>query len=186
MPLIPQIACYGATGFWQGSDLDREVQPTESVPASSLADPTVRQFYEAFASNHHDSVPPEFGRALVRSYFSFQVFDIVDRTLFIRDMALGGPFFSEFLLMAIYAAGIRMMDGIALADRVNQSDMFAQMAKKLLWQELDGPSKITTIQGLLILSGRECAMGAPAQGWTHAGMVGRKGIPRLTLSRLSD
>ena len=72
-------------------------------------------------------------------------------------MALGGPFFSEFLLMAIYAAGIRMMDGIALADRVNQSDMFAQMAKKLLWQELDGPSKITTIQGLSLQPKRpEC------------------------------
>ena len=102
-------------------------------------------------------------------------------------MALGGEYFSDFLLMSLYASGTRMVDGLGEEDRKAQGDLFTRLARDLLAKEMEKPSKITTIrepcssysravsaqqaEGLLVLSGRECAIGNVSQGWLHAGMV---------------
>lgn len=62
------------------------------------------------------------------------------------DMALGGPFFSKFLLITIYAVATRMIDGLSEHERRAQGDLFTKMATDLLSVELQGPSKITTIR----------------------------------------
>lgn len=135
-------------------------------------DPALTQLYQTLASSRHVGVDPEFGKDLLDCYFSYQVFNTIDRSAFMRDMALGGTCFSDFLLVAIYSCGIRMIDGLEPDERQAHSERFAQSSKELLAQELDGSSKIATVQGLLLLSWRECAVGEVSKGWTHTGLVG--------------
>ncbi|RSH80831.1 hypothetical protein EHS25_007000 [Saitozyma podzolica] len=88
-------------------------------------------------------------------------------------MVLGGTCFSEFLLMVLYACASRMIDGLTEEQKLAQGDLFVKLAKAYLAKEMEGPTKITTIQGLLLLSGRECALGDISQGWNHAGLATR-------------
>jgi hypothetical protein len=126
----------------------------------------------ALATSKHISVAPEIGNSLLECFFCYQDFHTVQQSVFMRDMALDGPFCSKFLLMAIYTSATRMIDGLSADERRVQGDVFAKLAGEYLAQELEGPSKITTAQGLLLLSGRECALGNVSQGWNHAGLVG--------------
>lgn len=100
-----------------------------------------------------------------------------------RDMALGGPMFSEFLLMTMYTSATSKIDSLEPEERINQERLFSQLAKEYLTKEMEGPTKITTIQGLLLLSGRECATGNVSQGWNHAGLVSLMST-RLTWIRI--
>ena len=70
-----------------------------------------------------------------------------------------------------YASANRIIDGMDGQERRTQGDIFARLARDMLTNELEGPSKITTAQGLLLLSERECALGRPSQGWNYAGLV---------------
>lgn len=49
---------------------------------------------------------------------------------------------------------------------------FMHEAKQLLLLEMEEVKpKIPTIQGLLILGGRQCAIGKSSEGWLYTGMV---------------
>ena len=88
-------------------------------------------------------------------------------------MALGGPYFSQFLLNVIYAHASRHVpEHDPIYAQVGQGERFLARAKGLLVDELgaDRPS-IPTIQGLLILGGRQCAIGKSSEGWLYTGMV---------------
>lgn len=61
-----------------------------------------------------------------------------------------------------------MTDGLDIEDRNTQGALFERLAKEYLAKEMEGPTKITTIKGLLLLSGRDCALGNIGQGWNHA------------------
>lgn len=136
-----------------------------------MTDPAFAPIFQALAASKHISVAPKLGDALLEAYFCYQVFNIIQRSTFLRDMALGGPLFSDFLLMCMYASATRMIDGLDMEERRTQGDLFVRLAKEYLARELEGPTKITTIEGLLLLSGRECALGNVSQGWNHAGLV---------------
>jgi hypothetical protein len=88
-------------------------------------------------------------------------------------MALGGPYYSEFLLMSIFALAARHVDDNSPEYReLARGEKFLDMAKSLLLAELSQPKpKIPTIQGLLILGGRQCAIGNSSEGWLYTGMV---------------
>lgn len=88
-------------------------------------------------------------------------------------MALGGPYYSEFLLMSIFALAARHVDNNSPEYfELAQGEKFLDMAKSLLLAELSQPKpKIPTIQGLLILGGRQCAIGNSSEGWLYTGMV---------------
>ena len=90
-----------------------------------------------------------------------------------RDMALNGPYFSEFLLMAIYAAATRKIDGLNMADRAVQGELFMKLAKEYLMKDLEKPPTVPLIQGLLLLSSTQLAEGQSSGGWLHAGMAFR-------------
>ena len=147
-----------------------------SNDTETFDEPGLLPLYQAFASSRHVTVDPHIGDALIECYFSHSapIFNFVTKSLFLRDMALSGPFFSDFLLMALYASGTRMIDGLDEKERQAQGDLFARLARELLATELGGPSKITTIQGLLCLAGRECAVGHPSQGWNLTGIVSKE------------
>ena len=92
---------------------------------------------------------------------------------FLRDMALGGPYFSKFLLMSIYAlAGRHSSLDSDETSMVRKGEVFMEKAKLLLLDEISSPKpKIPTIQALLILGGRQCAVGKISEGWLYTGMV---------------
>jgi hypothetical protein len=107
--------------------------------------------FQGLAISKHIFVAPELGDALLNAYFCYQVFNIIQRSTFLRDMALGGPLFSKFLLMAMYASATRMIDGMDDEQRRTQGELFIRLAKQYLAEEMEGPAKLTTIQGLLLL-----------------------------------
>ena len=92
---------------------------------------------------------------------------------FIRDMALGGPYFSPFLLYTIYAHAARHLDvDDPRFKDVDCGEGFLAKAKCLLQFEMQQPiPRIPTIQALLILGGRHCAVGKHSEGWLYTGMA---------------
>ena len=150
-----------------------EPEAPSHPPPTDLTGPAFAPLFQALATSKHVSVAPELGDALLACYFSMQISNLVQRSIFLRDMALGGPFFSPFLLMTIYASATRMIDGLQEGERQAQGDLLTRLAREMLSKELDKSSnRITTIQGLMLMSGRECAVGHVSQGWIYAGLVG--------------
>lgn len=94
-------------------------------------------------------------------------------TGFFRDMALGGPYFSLFLLNVIFAHACRHMpDDDPRFAPYERGEFFLKKALLLLLDEIkESKPKIPTIQGLLILGGRQCAVGKSSEGWLYTGMV---------------
>ena len=92
---------------------------------------------------------------------------------FIMDMALGGPYFSKFLLHCICALAARHIhtDDPNFADLI-KGERFLASAKEFLVAALADPKpRIPTVQGLLILGGRQCAVGQSSEGWLYTGMA---------------
>lgn len=90
---------------------------------------------------------------------------------FYRDMAINGPYFSYFLLYVVFSHALRhtRQDEPRWA-KYEKGEIFLQKAKTLLVDDLESP-KIPTIQGLLILGGRQCAIGKASEGWLYTGMA---------------
>lgn len=88
-------------------------------------------------------------------------------------MALGGPYFSQFLLNVIFAHASRHLDPEdRIYQEVGRGDIFLTRAKQLLQLEMEQPRpRIPTIQGLLMLGGRQCAIGNSSEGWLYTGMA---------------
>lgn len=166
---------HGLTSWSQGPNIpSTSLPPQTASPSYEITDPAFTPILQALATSKHISVAPRLGDTLLEAYFCYQVFNIIQKSVFMRDMALSGPYFSEFLLMSIYASATRMIDGLDMDDKIAQGDLFERLAQEYLAKEMQGPTKITTIQGLLLLSGRECALGNVSQGWNHAGLVSDK------------
>lgn len=167
------VTYHGLTSWIRGPNVASEAPPQAPSPIlpGMADDPQYARILQVLATSKHISVAPKMGDALLDYYFCYSVFNIIDRSIFMRDMALGGPMFSEFLLMAMYTSATSKIDSLGPEERVNQERLFSQLAKEYLAKEMEGPTKITTIQGLLLLSGRECATGNVSQGWNHAGLV---------------
>ena len=66
------------------------------------------------------------------------------------DMAMGGPYFSPFLLVAMYITGIRFIVGMEPNERKAKGDRFLSIAMSMMTEELDKPSSIPTIRGFLL------------------------------------
>lgn len=101
------------------------------------------------------------------------------------DMAFGGSYYSDFLLLSIFALSARHLSEY---DRdflhLEKGEHFLTKAKELLLEEMSViKPRITTIQGLLILGGRQCAMGKSSEGWLYTGMVGTDCPPTSNLLR---
>lgn len=92
---------------------------------------------------------------------------------FYRDLALGGPYCSPFLVNVILAHACRhLKDDDPRYTSLERGKHFMEEAKQQLLIELEQEKpKIPTIQGLLILGGRQCAIGKNSEGWLYTGMV---------------
>lgn len=100
------------------------------------------------------------------------------------DMAFGGHYYSDFLLLSILSLSARhLSEHDRDTDGIQKGEQFLARAKELLLEEMAATKpRIPTIQGLLILGGRQCAMGRSSEGWLYTGMVGDH---RLILFRAS-
>jgi hypothetical protein len=172
--LTLKVVYHGLTGWSQGPQYVSPSAPSTlpALSAPGLADPTFAPFFQALASHKHISVAPDLGDALLECFFSYQIFETIHQPIFLRDMALNGPYFSSFLLMAIYAAATRKIDGLSMHDRSAQGELFMKLAKQYLAKDLERRPTIPLIQGLLLLSSTQLAEGNISGGWLHAGMVG--------------
>jgi hypothetical protein len=117
------------------------------------------------------------GLALLDIYWTWlhPLHNCVYRPVLIMDLALGGPYCSNFLLMCIFGLAARHLPDQSQGPLgVTNAHQFVLQAKQLLLEEMASsiPS-IPTIQGLLILSGVHCAMGKSSEGWLYTGMAFR-------------
>jgi hypothetical protein len=124
-------------------------------------------------------VDTKTGMALLDIYWSWlhPLHSIVYRPALLMDLALGGPNCSDFLLLCIFALAARHLPSgqhrVGSQDDNNTAgERYLSKAKELLLDEMTAPTPtLPTIQGLLILGGRQCAMGMSSQGWLYTGMA---------------
>ncbi|KAL6407230.1 fungal specific transcription factor domain-containing protein [Ilyonectria robusta] len=120
-------------------------------------------------------VATETGLALLDIYWTWlhPLHNCVYRPAMIMDLALGGPYCSNFLLMCIFGLVARHLpEQHPNFQGVGRGDQYIAQAKMLLLEEMAAPRpSIPTIQGLLILGGRQGAMGNSSEGWLYTGMA---------------
>jgi transcription factor-like protein len=90
----------------------------------------------------------------------------VYRPTFMRDMAIGGPYYSNFLMLVLCAHAARFHD-------LKIGEMLTTRVRSMLGAEIQKPSCIPTAQALLQLSAREMAFGSTSQAWLYSGMAFR-------------
>ncbi|KLU83191.1 hypothetical protein MAPG_02256 [Magnaporthiopsis poae ATCC 64411] len=90
----------------------------------------------------------------------------VYRPAFIRDMATGGRYYSEFLLTVMTGHAAKYHDD-------NCGDLLLARARRLLGTAIQQPSSIPTVQALLQLSARDLAHGSISQAWVYSGIAFR-------------
>ncbi|CAH0020162.1 unnamed protein product [Clonostachys rhizophaga] len=120
-------------------------------------------------------VSREIGMALLDIYWTWlhPLHNCVYKPLMIMDLAFGGPYCSDFLLMCIFGlVGRHLSKHHPNFPDIGNGNEFLSRAKELLLQELSASKpSIPTIQGLLILGGRQSAMGNSSEGWLYTGMA---------------
>ncbi|KAL4881368.1 fungal-specific transcription factor domain-containing protein [Aspergillus karnatakaensis] len=130
----------------------------------------------AYASiSEYTQADPTLCASLLQVYWAWQapLHNCVYRRAFFRDMALRGPYFSKFLFNIILAHACRHMpDDDPRFAPFERGEAFLREAMVLLIEEMQqSKPRIPTIQGLLILGGRQCAVGKSSEGWLYTGMA---------------
>lgn len=96
--------------------------------------------------------------------------DLRDLLRHLGDLRSLGAYITPFLLSAVLTQAARYS---SRPDAQEVGDYFAKRALQLLISDVDRGSSIPAIQGLLILSSRDCACGRTSQGWLYSGMAFR-------------
>lgn len=124
-----------------------------------------------------DGIEPDLAMHLLSIYWSRQQSfgPVVYRTAFMRDMACAGPYFSKLLLNAIYFYACKYTTRVEvrqdLNDRMSAGWVFRERATNLLRDSFES-SKITTIQGLLIMSSALFSWcDEKSKAWLYASMA---------------
>ncbi|KAJ6023638.1 hypothetical protein N7460_014033 [Penicillium canescens] len=125
--------------------------------------------------SHYTDADPSICSSLLEVYWSWQapLHNCIYRRCFYRDMALDGPYFSLFLLNVIFAHACRHIpEDDPRFTPYERGETFLREALLLLIDEMkQSKPRIPTIQGLLILGGRQCAVGKSSEGWLYTGMA---------------
>ncbi|OAP61715.1 hypothetical protein AYL99_03918 [Fonsecaea erecta] len=102
---------------------------------------------------------------------------MIDREAFEQHRDQDKLYYSGFLHISCLAMGFRYADksrsDIKALYRGNRDSTFHESARYTVETELESPQGLTTIQGLLILSDLECAVGRDRSGWMYAGVACR-------------
>lgn len=82
------------------------------------------------------------------------------------------PYFSSFLFHAILAHATRFCRSQpSMEGYESYVDYFWIRARSMVLDEVEKPSSVATVQGLLLLSAIENSKGRVSQSWTFSGMV---------------
>ncbi|KAK1474948.1 hypothetical protein CTAM01_15782 [Colletotrichum tamarilloi] len=164
------------TGEHQDSDPKRaQVEVLQSQYA--LMDSVWLPLIAAKPVMNGTGIDTTLGMALLDIYWTWlhPLHSCVYRPILMMDLALGGPYCTDFLLLCIFGLAARHLpEQVTAAAGVGRGDQFIARARELLLKEMTAMKPaIPTIQGLLILGGRQCAMGKSSEGWLYTGMAVR-------------
>ncbi|KAK1538802.1 uncharacterized protein CCOS01_00116 [Colletotrichum costaricense] len=164
------------TGEHQDSDPKRaQVEVLQSQYA--LMDSVWLPLIAAKPAMNGTGIDTTLGMALLDIYWTWlhPLHSCVYRPILMMDLALGGPYCTDFLLLCILGLAARHLpEQVTAAAGVGRGDQFIARARELLLKEMTAMKPaIPTIQGLLILGGRQCAMGKSSEGWLYTGMAVR-------------
>lgn len=102
----------------------------------------------------------------IQPFFSF-----IYRPAFTRGMgSQPARYFSPFLFYSIMTHSSRFCNP---SQSLQMYPHFTDQAKKLLPTELEEPSSIPTVQGMLLLSANATSLGLKSQAWTYSGIAFR-------------
>jgi len=127
---------------------------------------------------------PELVEHLLSLYWSWQhqYFVLTDKDLFLRDLANGGEFASEFLLNAIlcHAAPYSSRPGLRLdeSDPASAGYYYYNRARQIMLMDegiMMRPS-VATCQALCLLGSREAGCARNARGWAWSGVAFRMAL----------
>lgn len=130
-----------------------------SVDASQWTHEDIR----ALTRLRHKYATAEEGEALVDAYFTWASPStaVVNRRLFLRDMAVNGPYFSDLLLLVMYRSGLRFSPNLSEQERTIRSERYMNLILQMIAEELSKPSSIVTTRELR--PSRDASLGADAQ-----------------------
>jgi hypothetical protein len=136
--------------------------------------------YELQYHANFDGVPTELALHLLDLHWNRQhhTFLLTYRPAFTRDLIHDGPYYSRFLLNAIFATASKYSDRMSIRDDPSDprsaGGRFFHRCKELLDTEcgIERPS-IPTIAGLLLLGSTFIARGEISKGWIHTGLATR-------------
>ena len=127
---------------------------------------------------------PELVDHLLNLYWSWQhqYFVLLDKDIFLRDLASGGEFASEFLLNAIlaHAAAYSTRPGLRSDenDPATAGYYYYNRARQvvLMYEDIMMRPTVTTCQALCLLGSREATCARNARGWVWSGMAFRMAL----------
>lgn len=113
-----------------------------SVDASQWTQEDIR----ALTRLRHKYATADEGEALVDAYFTWASPStaVVNRRLFLRDMAVNGPYFSDLLLLVMYRSGLRFSPNLSEQERTIRSERYMNLILQMIAEELSKPSSIVT------------------------------------------
>lgn len=179
-----EVTFHGPTSRFSAGPIDEFARRRRSDDAQSVDfagySGMLQQVWQPLIASKTEAdlgAPPMLVMKLLTFYWTWQypLHNYIYKPCFIMDMALGGPYYSKFLLHCILALAARHLKAEDEDNKnAHHGETFLEIAKGLLVNELGAPRpSIPTIQGLLILSGRQCAVGKTSEGWLYAGMAFR-------------
>lgn len=134
--------------------------------------------YEILTRTEFDGVPVELANHLLTLHWNRQhhSFLLTYRPAFMRDMMHGGPYFSRFLLNAIFSSASMFSDRVELRDdQLNpqtSGNRFLRRCEELLHLDsLLGQSSLPTVIGLLHLGSSYVMRGEMSKSWNYTGLA---------------
>jgi hypothetical protein len=117
------------------------------------------------------SIPQDVIQRLFATHWTWvhANFMFVPRALFLRDAAVGGKFFSPFLLSVLCLHSTRFRER-------HLTEQLLARAKLLFSHEIHNEGSIPLVQALLQFSAREIGRGSVSQAWLYGGMAFRVAI----------
>jgi hypothetical protein len=145
----------------------------QALPIDMLESPEL-EFWEDQAIESaavYLNIPQDDVRRLFATHWTWvhANFMFVPRAIFLRDAAVGGTYFSPFLLTVLCLHSTRFRER-------HLTEHLLARAKLLFSHEIHKEGSIPMVQALLQFSGREIGRGSVSQAWLYGGMAFRVAI----------
>lgn len=175
-----QVGIFGPTSaLHDNTRPSQKKQPLPHEGSNELIANAILQRQREYDLQYHsnlDGVPTELALHLLDLHWNRQhhTFLLTYRPAFTRDLMNNGPYYSKFLLNAIFATASKYSERVSVRDDPSDphtaGGRFFRRCKELLDTER---SSIPTIVGLLLLGSTYIGRGEISKGWIHTGLATR-------------